>query len=84
MSQLHARFAKPLLAWTRGKNVRGVILINHILRCPPNGVWRMELFGASMHLSPFNERRRREFESFDNAFKIALCNPGTVQLGETE
>jgi hypothetical protein len=81
MMRFKNRFEKPLLDWTRGKDVRGVILIDHFLRCPPTRVWRMELLGSSINLCPFNQRRRREFELFDTQFKYALCNPGEVPLG---
>jgi hypothetical protein len=81
MSRVTARFAAPLIDWTRGKNVRGVILLNHILRYTPTQVWRMELLGASIPLSPSNQRRRREFELFDTKFQQALCNPGDFSRG---
>jgi hypothetical protein len=79
MTQLKGKFEKPLLDWTRGKNVRGVILIDHILRCPPTGAWRMELRCSSISLCPFNQRRRREFELFETQFARAISDPGSLK-----
>jgi len=74
--RLKTRVESRLLEWTRGKSVRGVILLNHILRCRPTREWCMELFGSSINLSAFNQRRRREFERFSTLFGNACCNPG--------
>jgi hypothetical protein len=73
-----SRFETPLLEWTEGKNVRGVILIDTILRSDRTRGWFLELSGSSIHLCPFNERQRREFESFDARFRKAILDPGAV------
>jgi hypothetical protein len=73
-----ARFGSRLLKWTEGKHVLGVILIDTILRSHPTRGWLLELFGSSMDLCPFNERRRRQFASFDSRFAQAILKPGEI------
>jgi len=68
MVRLKTRFEKPLQEWTRGRNVRGVILIDHKIRCSPMKVWQMELYSSPLNLSVVNQRRRREFELFYDHF----------------
>jgi hypothetical protein len=74
-NRLIDRYTPQLLEWTRAKPVRGIILIDHVVRCHQTEGWRMELSGRSLNLCPFNERRRREFQEFDRRFMGAVCSP---------
>jgi hypothetical protein len=69
-----------LLDWTEGKGVLGVIVIDSILRSHVTRGWTFELFAFSMHLCPFNARRRRLFKSFDSQFQRAVLKPGEVAV----
>jgi hypothetical protein len=73
-----SQFERQLPDWTEGKGVLGVIFIDSILRSHGTRGWTFELFPSSMHLCPFNARRRRLFESFDAQFRRAVLNPGEV------
>ena len=73
-----SRFEHSLTVWTKGKPVRGIVLLDHVLRSLPNDVWRLELSFWSKCLSPHNQRRRREFERFDTCISEALMNPGPI------
>ena len=52
---------KRLLDWTAGKRVHGIFFFDHHVRLHPVHGWGLDSQTFSTALSPYNQRRRREF-----------------------
>jgi hypothetical protein len=57
----------------RGKNVQGLILLNHDIRQQANGGWGLDSATMATHLSPYNGRRRRIVDGFFKQFMKGLA-----------
>jgi hypothetical protein len=57
-----------IASWTEGTGVRGLIVIHHDIRQNPAGGWSVETFNLSTHLSPHNQKRRRDFDALAREF----------------
>jgi hypothetical protein len=78
MDWFEDRFKPWLLERTRGKNVRGLILIDHIPRCLPKGEWCLELraWPVNLWLRDHHKRRHSEFELFYTRFNSVISDGG--------
>lgn len=61
--------------WIAGRPVRGLVIIDHVLRHHPSEGWFLETFHFDVPFDLHNQRRRREFEEFRSAFKRGYATP---------
>lgn len=62
-------------SWMRGRDVRSVILIDHLVRQHPSDGWGFDSLTYFISLSPDNQRRQREFEQFQARYVSGLATP---------
>ena len=63
---------RKLVQYAQGKDVRGMILMNHDIRQQFGGGWAIESTTIATDLSPYNDRRRRGVERFFKQFMKGL------------
>jgi len=61
--------------WINGREVRGMIIIDHILRLHPQQGWCLDTFHYDVPFGLHNQRRLGEFEQFREAFMRGYGTP---------
>lgn len=86
-SDFESDYFDRLKQWVRGREVRGVILLDHIVRQHPQDGWELNSFTYAISLSRkwltnkheheqvLNQQRHREFVAFMDRFVNGLATP---------
>ena len=70
-----SQYFDRMKAWTGGREVRGLIILDHILRYDPGPRdWSLETFTDFVSFCAHNQRRKREFDSFQKTYTRGLVN----------
>lgn len=69
-------FESKILEATRGKEVRGVAIHDHIVVCEPDGIWTLSAFYFPIPCAVMNQRRNREFGAIYDTYLRGLPNRG--------
>ena len=64
------------IAWRKGREVRGVILLDHVV-CPRDSDrhWELRSWSEFADLDPYNDSRRKEAHRFWKEYRKGLLNP---------
>ena len=73
--RLGKRWLDPFVSWRRGREVRGVIILDHVVRKLEDGGWGLGSFTLFMDLDPYNQRRRREAYRFWQIYEKGVPYP---------
>jgi hypothetical protein len=68
------QYHDKMKGWIRGREVRGVILVEHRLHFQGGQDWFLETFNGEGSFSSDNQRRQREFDAFVKYYKQGLPN----------
>lgn len=68
-------YFQRIKGWMRGRDIRSVILIDHLVRQHPVDGWGFDSLAYFIPLSPDNQRRHRDFEKFRSQFVSGLATP---------
>ena len=71
-------YYKRMKVWLRGRDVRGLVLLDHlfIFRSPSH--WELSTFTFFVNFSPDNDGRTTEFETFQRAYMRGLSSPANT------
>ena len=62
--------------WLRGREVRGLLIIDHIIKHEPaRKDWPLETFNYFVPFTQHNQRRHREFNAFQEKYSRGTVNP---------
>jgi hypothetical protein len=73
MIDLTERKLQAMYEMRQGVGVYGAIFLNHHIRVSEDGVWGLDSMVFVVPLTPHNQRRRREFDVFQQKFKMGLA-----------
>lgn len=73
-------YRPQLLDWSKGANARGLILVDHHVRQHPISGWGLDTMTFGENLSPHNQRRSREFDTFMEWYARGLATPAIGRL----
>jgi len=70
------RREQELVEWVRGSGVQGLFVTDHHVRLrQQDGKYGLDSMTHGLSLSPYNQRRHREFEAFAKQFVRGLATP---------
>ncbi|MFH1924775.1 MAG: hypothetical protein ABIP48_33415 [Planctomycetota bacterium] len=68
------RYQDKIQEWVRGKGVRGVVFHDQQVRFDPTGEWSLAGMTMTLSTAQLNQRRNREFRSFEQKYLKGLPN----------
>jgi hypothetical protein len=74
MRQFTAEYHDRIQDWVRRKRVRGLVIHDQQVRLPPSGHWGLEGMTEFVCTARENQRRRREFATFEKQYVKGLPN----------